>query len=339
MQRIGNKWITGLVGLLVIFLSLGWFASRIVTWQIASGISKHCESCILKAESTHFSLRPTSLVLSSVTFHSGNAAWTAFDAQAQQLVIPFSFLSFFKKEAKLGLIHFQGLYVTITEGGVKTPPSPVNDEEEESAWRYAIQGVSIAQGKFEYARTYGATTARLHVANITGSMGPVGTTPELKDQIAHAEATGSLEESGSFLLTIDSAIFSKILNAKIGLQLNNQNLGDISPFFETSGQIKINGDLIDGKSDVEIQDKKLVAWVRARYKNLAIKFSKGKDRSAMVAFFSNLIQAFKLRSSDLKSRPDNQIRTVKLERKKDETIVLFVLHGMKDAALGVATDN
>jgi hypothetical protein len=69
---------------------------------------------------------------------------------------------------------------------------------------------------------------------------------------------------------------------------------------------------------------------------LDVQFEKTKSPGEISTFFDNLVKSMKLHSSTVGKKPADQIQSVQLQREARETLLDFILRGMKDAALKVA---
>ena len=339
-MRLLSKRSAGIAAIfLLVLMVFVFFIPVIIERKISDGVSENCDSCSFSAKNISLKMSPFSIIMKSVYFHGGNEDATAVDADIDQIELPIQFSEIFKKNFILGIITIRGVQVTVTEGDIKNSPSTESDDTQNSTWHYSVQEVLIHDCIFHYTRNYRSRSAHLLASNISGTIQSFGTTQEFISKKALAEATGRLEKSGSFHLAVNSAIHSKKIDLGVHLQIQNQNLHDLSAFFEARGQIKMKGDLVEGKSNIQIRDKKLSGWVFTRYKDLGIIFEKNQTRSPSATFFANLLQSFKIHSSDLSSRPENQIRSIVLDRENGESIISFILHGMKNAVLHVASDS
>jgi hypothetical protein len=76
----------------------------------------------------------------------------------------------------------------------------------------------------------------------------------------------------------------------------------------------------------------------AKYEGLDIQFEKTEDRGALKALLSNLVQELRVNETKPEFLPgERKGSLVELEREKGEPIVKFILRGMRESALKVAT--
>ncbi len=329
-----------LIGLAIVLIILIVFtqviAQRIIRKQLTALVKESCGSCTLGLDRVSLSM-PFSVILEGVRLSGGDSTRTRVDAEAERIIARSTFRSLLSGKLVFKGIRIHAPYVVVTEGDLPLPPSEPQGGTRRS---YTIEGVELVNGRFTYMRVFGsgkeARKAPLHIKDIQGSVGKLGNTPQLRDRWARGQAKGRLENSGGFLLTVESVLYSKVLQVNVDLQMVEQNLADVSPFFQTSDGIKMAGKLDKGQSNTKIQGEKLTGWVQAEYQGLEVEIEKTKSRGEIATFFHNLVKSVKLRSSTAGRKPADQIQNVERQREPGETLLHFILRGMKDAALKVA---
>ena len=311
--------------------------TRVIRKQLISFFNESCGSCILSIDRVRLSFLPFSVILEGVRLSGGDPKTTKVDAEIERIVARSSFRSLISRK-----LHFKGIqihapHVVVTEGDLPLPPS---GPEEGTAMACVIEGIDVIAGRFTYIRVFGtgkeAPKAILHVKDIQGNVGELGTLPQLRDRMARGQAKGRLESSGGFLLTVEAAPFSKVLKVDVDLQMTGQNLADVSPFFQTTDGVRLAGKLLKGQSLIKVREKRLTGWVRAEYEGLDIKIEETKSRGKISAFFSNLVNSVKLHRSTTGKTPVDQTRGTELTRDPRETLIHFILRGMEEGALKVA---
>jgi hypothetical protein len=323
--------------LIILIISTQVVVQRVIRRQFTAFIKESCGSCTLSLDRVRLSVVPFSVILEGVRLAGGDPKTTRVDAEAERIVARSTLRSLVS-----GKLHFEGIeihapYVVVTEGDL---PSPPPGPEEGTRRIYVINGMQVVNGRFTYMRVFGvgkeARRAILHVKDIQGNMGKLGNTSQLRGQVVRGQAKGRLEDSGEFLLAVETVLVSKVLQVDVDLQMVEQNLADISPFFQTSDGIRIRGKLNKGQSSTKIRGEELTGWVQAQYRGLDVQFEKTESRGEISTFFDNLVKSMKLHSSTVGKKPADQIRSVQLQREERETLLHFILRGMKDAALKVA---
>ncbi len=342
MRILCLKWLVAAALLLLVLLFT--VVPRLISGKFENLVSEDCESCSVTVDRTRLSFFPFSVLLEGVHFRGWDPKATGLEADVAGVRATIAVFRLLKGEFHITKLLVDSPVVVVTEGDLKTPLSKSGASGEKRKIKFVIEAIRIKNGSFTYVRDYpepGAETrhAALHVKDIQGTIGPVGNTPPLLERTVLAEVQGRLENSGHFILTVERPVFLKEFQLAVRLQLSDQNLGDLSPFFQASGGIKLKGSLLAGESSTQIREEKLNGRVKARYNGLSVQMKKTKDRGALAAFFANLVASTQFHPSDLKYRAGDQVRSVELKRRTDETILQFILRGMQDAALNVATQS
>ena len=288
-------------GLLV---SVFFFTQILAPWairnQLVSLAQKSCPNCTFDFERCSLSFSRFSVSIEGAHLIAGDRRDTEVDARAELLVV----------ELSPGKLFSRQLY---------------------------IRRLQIVAPQVTYVRSHQGLVAPLHVSDIEGTLTALGTIPELQAGTPSAAVKGRLERSGGFELKITTPLFQKDLSVDIDLKIAGQNLADLNPYFQNSEGIALKGSLDKGQSLVSIRGLKLTASVQAQYLGLDVHFEKSKERNAVAALLSNLVESLKVNSSNMGKSPADQIRMIKLVRNPDEALVHFVFRGMRDAALSVAT--
>jgi len=312
-------------------------APGIVRRQLVFSFRETCPDCTLDVDRVRVSLVPVSVILEGVRMSGGDPRATAVDAKADRIVGRTSLYSMVLGRLVFGGIEVHAPHVVVTEGDL---PLPVSEREEGRRRIFVIDGVELIGGAFTYIRVFGTgertRKATLRVKDIEASVGKLGTVPSLLDQTVKGKAKGRLENSGNFLLSVETLLFSKLLNVDVDLQMAEHNLADVSQFFQTTDGVRISGILHEGRSSIKVRGRRLSGSARVKYDNLDVQLEKTKSRGAVSTFFSNLMKSFKLNPSSMDKRATDQAGRVELEREAGETLVLFILRGMREAAFKVA---
>jgi hypothetical protein len=324
------------VVLIILIISTPVIVQRVIRRQLTAFVKESCGSCTLSLDRVHLSVMPFSVILEGVRLAGGDPKTTRVDAEAERIVALSTLRSLVSGKLRFEGIQIHAPYVVVTEGDLPLPPP---GPEEGTRTIYVINGMQVVNGRFTYIRVFGvgkeARKAILHVKDIQGNVGKLGNTPQLRGQTVRGHAKGRLENSGEFLLTVETVLFSKVLQVDVDLRMAEQNLADMS-FFQISDGISLAGKLNKGQSSTKIRGEKLTGWVQAQYRGLDVQFEKTKSRGEISTFVDNLVRSIKLHSSTVGKKPADRIRSVQLQREERETLLHFILRGMKDAALKVA---
>jgi hypothetical protein len=325
------------VVLLLLIIGAQMTVTRAIRKQLISFFNESCGSCTLSLDRVNLSILPFSVILEGVHLSGGDPSTTKVDVEVERIVARSSFRNLLSRNLHFKDIQVRAPHVVVTEGNLPVPPS---GPEEGTRRTCVIESIEVAAGRFTYIRVFGsgkeARRAILHVKDIQASVGELGTTPQMRDRMVHGLAKGRLESSGGFLLTVEAAPFFKVLKVDVDLQMTEQNLVDMSPFFETTDGIRLGGKLHKGRSLVKVRERKLTGWVQVQYDGLDVKYEETKSRGKISAFFSNLVNSIKLHPSSMGKNPADQTRDIELMREPREALIHFILRGMKEGALKVA---
>ena len=306
--------------------------SLLQKWQ-ASAI-EHCEGCQLNISKAHISFWHRQLILDNIIFSSGDPQFTAIEAKIDSIRIVFSIRKLFHKSIHISHMEIMNPNVQIMEGDKVYPQEKPGAKM--ASTEMEVLATNIQNGIFTYNRTYRRGIASIHITQIMGEIQSWNN----HDNTAKTKgnASGLLEQSGRFSLAIESPIFAENTQAEIGITMKELVLSNMNPFFETSEGINLLGNLHEAKANVIVIERTLSADVRAKYSGLDIHFQKTNRRGPIAAFLSNLVESIKVNSTNEKRSKRDQIRGILAKRRNHESLVSFILRGMKEAALKVATD-
>ncbi len=316
------------LALILMIITAGYIVPYQLRKQITNTIEGNCNSCEFTTEEIDLGLFPTRVVLDDVHFVGGDRKSTLIDSHIERLIFTISTRMLLNHVLKIKQLAVIKPNVIVTEGDQKGDHSPKN--ESKSAWDLEIDHINIDGGYFTYHRKHLEKTGTLQISDINGSVGEISSKEEKRDQPVIAKVTAILEQSGKIDLKISPNLFSKEIHVDVLLGLSKLNLAEINRYFEPDDGIKLKGVITQSEAKVSVRGKSLHSEVMVDYYGLGIKFSKTSDRSSLTAIITNLLAGVK----PMKDRG----RTANVNRNPDEPLVGFILRGMKEAALKVATD-
>ena len=267
------------------------------------------------------------MVINDVHF-GGDPKSTLIDSHIERLIFTISTRMLLKNVLKIKQIAAIKPNVIVTEGDLNGDHSP--NDESKSAWELEIDHINIKDGYFTYHRQHIEKTGTLQINHINGSIGEISFMKPKREQPVIAQVTAILEQSGKIDLKITPYLFSKEINVDVSLELSDLNLAETNRFFEPNDGIKLKGMITQSVAKVTVRGKNLHSEVKVDYYGLGIKFSKTSERSSLTALITNLL-------AGVKPKKDRG-RSANVYRKPDEPLVGYILRGMKEAALKVATD-
>ncbi len=338
-----RSWIVLLLSLAMISLLLTLagrlFAPKLIRNQLTHLLSTRCKSCSWDAERIDPSFFPPRLSLHRVRLQGGDPKTTAVIFEIKEISTKISVRRLFSGEISLSETQIRSPQVEVIEGDL--PVSWSSESTSENAGKgFSISIIQIHDGSFTYTREYGdQRKAQIRTKDLQGSVDSFSNAEEFRERPVKAVIRGQLEHSGSFELEVITPPLSKPLSADVTLKIADQNLADLSLFFQTSEGVLLQGSLYEGKGVSKVRGTRLQSRVFAQYRNLDVKLQKTKERSAIAAFFSNLAASLKTVPTDIGKKREDQARVVELQRNSKETLLQWILRGMRDAALQIMTQG
>jgi len=308
-------------------------APGLVRRRLISAVKDSCETCELSLGRVRISVLPLALSAGPVRFTGGRPNATVVQARSERVYVPFSLLPLFKGRFRLGRIEVERSEVIVTEGDLVSPSLP---EAGAAPPDIEIEGLVVKNSSFTYIREYPGRKGILGVSGINAAFGPIGTSARLRAEDAEAAADGLLERSGQFRLEVRARVFAKAPDVDVKIKITGHDLSTLNRFFKPNDGVQLHGVLIEGRSSVEIRGAALNASAYVLYRGLSVKIKKNGDRTALSAFFQNLLAAVTIGRQNVEGGKYDRLGKVELERKSKETLISFALRGMKEAAMQVS---
>jgi hypothetical protein len=335
-----NKWIF-LILLLVTIFSLGMVAANTyLVPKIEEGLSQYlkenCPTCKFKADDITVSILDRGVKFKGIAFSGWDPHYTAMYSKIDRLDILVDAASLFTDHWVIRKINIIRPTIEVVEGDLKYPSEkerPISDESK----KIVIHEINLRQGDFTYVRVHNGKRAPIHLEKIDIDVEKIGNTPELIDQPTKGVARAVLENSGKVKIETAAIVFNKSPHIDTKINISRLDLDRTNRYFQTQEGVVLTGQLLEGQSEYSIRGKKFHGYVRAEYKDLDIQFEKNEERTALLAFFNNLVKTLKLRSENLEQKWRDQTSYVTLEREPEETLLTLMFRGMREAALEVAT--
>jgi len=283
----------------------------------------------LEIDSAYLRVLPWRIKAKGLSFREGDPEVSEVSLRAEQVEIPFSPLALLRNEYSFGQIRVNGLTVELTEGdkdGVPTESKPR---------KIKISGVTIEDSNFVYRRRYKGRDATIKLGGIKRALTALDSEDRGLRTVGKVQAR--LEKSGQVELNLTAVVFAAEPDVQVDLRVAEFPLAEVNEYFFPSDAIKLSGKLHEGKAAVNVTGASLKSEVSVVYQGLDVIFSANRERSGATAFFSNLLRGLKIDDQNTTEPRYDQKRTAALQRKKGESIVSFILRGMKEAALEVAS--
>jgi len=304
-----------------------------VRWRLAAAVRAGCDTCELSLGAVRVHLGPPALSCSRIRLTAGTFGATSIKIEAGKVYAPVSVSQLLRGRIRTDIVVIDRFNVTVKEGDLPEAPPPGGPAR---PLDLELKGVTIRDGSFVYVRESAGLRGTLGVSRLSGVVGPVGSSRRLKGAAVEASARGVLEDSGKFHLEARGKLFAAEPDLDVTLRILGQDLQGFNRFFQPTEGISLKGTLLEGRSETEIRGSRLNASVFLRYRGLELNIRKTKARSALSAYFQNLLASAALGKQNAENSGYDRSGTAKLERKQDETLAGFTLRGMKEAAIQVA---
>jgi hypothetical protein len=304
--------------------------------QIVSMVEENCAGCAIELDHARFTVFPLGLVLREVRLRAGDPKRTQVSVgidEAEAALAP-SWLLW--RHLHFKSLKIRGVKVDILEGDLIDEPSA---QASPSTWDFSIAETELSDGRLTYVREHAGRKAPIRVTAIHASLDEIGTSSELKARVSSARAQAILEATGKVSLEVASPFLSKPLHADIVLEVVEQDLAGLNPYFKTNDGVTLSGKVAKLRSEAAIDGNKLRTTVRASFDGLDIDFEKTRERAPVVAFFLNLAESVKVRSQNTQAPRAEQVKTAECVRKERESLPSFIIRGIKEAAMAIATTS
>lgn len=293
-----------------------------------------CQICELEIGTARVSLfAPTRIEIRNLRLRAGTRDFEEVEAKVSRLRAIVSLRAAWRNEIKIQDIELEGVDVVLTDGDGPRGPGAGGAGLPD----FLLEGIELRGGNFTYVRNLKKTHAVFKAHKIDASFVPFGTL-EGTNKIAKGRATGRIENSGS--IALDLAVHVRPLRPltiDLAVHAREQNLADLTAFFKENAGVVLNGELLRGEARATVRGSRLSAEVEATYKDFQVKVEPMWDRDETAAFFTNLGTSIAMREKNLGKPQSEKRKNVELEREPGEPIVAFILRGLKEAAIGVAT--
>lgn len=310
-------------------------APALVRNRLISAVQDGCKTCGLSLNRVQISLAPLALSSRGVSFSWGEPGATVINLKAERVYVPFSLLPLFKKSLRAGRIEITRPVVTVTEGDLYASSACAAGSA-----RYPdleIEGIEVKQGSFIYLREHAGRTGSLKVSGISAAAGPAGSSARLRGREAEVSVDGLLAESGKFRLKAKARLFAESPHADVELNIAEQDLSALNPLLGPNDGLKLRGRIIEARCSAALRGANLKSSVYARYRGFGIEVKKNEERSALSAFFQTLLAPLIAGKQNADGGKYDRSGTSELERKPEETLISFILRGMKEGALQVSS--
>jgi hypothetical protein len=320
------------LGLLLKAVIAPWAIRR---WLI-SEVHNSCRTCELSIGAVHLALLPPSLSTVNPQFTGGAPKTTVVNAKAQRVELRIRLLSLLAGQLRIGHIEIERPEVKVTEGDQGSGPS---EQKNSKPLDIEIETIGVKGGSFAYSRDHHNRTGTLQVFQIDAAVGPFGSSARLQHEKAEGKATGVLEQSGKFHLAVGAYVFENDPKAEVNLEISGQNLAELNRLFGPNDGINLRGVLLEGRSSIKVRGPQLKASAYARFQDFGVKVKAHEERGGLSAFFQTLMASIKMGKQNVHGKAYVRTATASLARKPRQSLISFILNGMLQAAMKVASQG
>lgn len=292
-----------------------------------------------KMPNAHFEMQDVSVSAFSpgkftareIKYISSTKGIAELEVEVGTVTVDLEILPLLKGEVKISSLRIESPRV-IFRNSEALPAREKASGTKKGELNFDARSAEIVGGEFTYIRMAQGTVATLHFHDISGSVEPLGKTYGNEVRVT---ARGRIEKSGEVKLKVATPLFTS-LKVDVDVEVTDQNLADLTPFFKENAGVELHGLMLEGKGKAVVEGDTVTASVFARYKDFELKLHGNHARSDAAAFFSNLGIAIATHEKNLDQALRDQKRGVTLKRNSAEPVVAFILRALKEAALRVS---
>lgn len=314
---------------LLVFFGVNFASREIIKQKILTFARENCRDCRLEMNRITVSLLRGVIHLEGTHLYYTDHAQIELEARISDTDIIASPLSILSRHVRIKRIHFEHPTFALKEYAKhhsNRHPASGKITRQPTLSTFQIDSVELHDGKFQYI---GPTSGKIQVSEIFARVSPFDTISLNELSPLQIQTSARLEDSGRFKLVLYFAPLSPTPHAYIDFSLHNQNLSELNRYFSKAEGLLLKGELVRGKSTMHIDGSRIEGQLIAIYKGLELKFTHSK--------LKNIASSARIYSDDLKLPRLRRMRAILAYRKKDESLVSFVLRAMKESALKIAS--
>ncbi len=324
---------------LILVLGVLFLPQAFINWQkkkIEAQVHESCSSCQLKIGDISYSLLAPGLIqITSLNYVTGTGHALETKFSAAQIRIEFEPKKLFEKLIDIRQIEIKTAEVQL-EDIDQMPPQPPTESKGESEFHFNIQRLHFSNAQLKYNRQHHKTSATIMVNHIRGDIKDLTDIKRPNSQLSTGHFDLNIEKTGHIELNIDTPNFLKMKAAMVSLAVSNQDLAELNIFLHPNAGVNLKGQLIHGLGFVNMTGRHEAVKLNAVYKNLEVKVEPHVQRSELESYFTNLGASLVFNPENLKFAPTDQSRSIETDRQEKESLVGFMLRGLKEAAIQVA---
>lgn len=314
----------------VIFVSV-LFAPKYLKPRVEEEISRRlhdkCPTCEFAMASMGWAWR--GMALRHVQFRAGEKDGPRVIAEIACLAIRPDLFKLLRGEIEISRIHILRPEVTFRDIEKVKRPVAKRASPNRNGPSFPLRRLVIERGKFKYIREVRGTHAELTIHKIQADA-------VIKDETLNALAEGQFGTTGDFDLRVAMPIEKRPLEVDIDLSVRDQNLADLTAFFQPNAGVELKGILRKGHASTRLRGSSAQTSLKAEYEKFELKLHKMHDREKWQAFFISLGAKIAMKKENTQAAPHEQREVLATERESGESLVHFVLQSWKKAAIELA---
>lgn len=312
--------------ILVIGVALAILIPKLLPWaerEIRDAVHRECPSC-------EFGMGGVTawfdgLSVSDLHLAGGERGGQWVDFKARRITFSVDYTSLMSDAPRLKGVTLDHPDITFYDGEKSSQRSSGSLDSD----KIIINAIFFFGGKFTYVRDVKGTHAVLVIDSIDGDIDP-------NPDRAIADVRAKIGSDGGFNLRVISPYNKRPLQIDTELEVKDQSLEALSEFFKPNAGVELIGTITKGHARTRLRGDHVSAALFAEYKDFKLRVNKMYDRNSVQTFFTNLGAAIAMREKNKNASAKDKESSVDLTREKGESIVSFILRGLKEAALKVA---
>lgn len=287
-------------------------------------LNKSCSSCEVSLGAARWSWRD--LVLTDVSGRVGESNGPNLLFHIQQLKIRPKLLRLLLGHLEIERIKVVAprlVYADLEKTGTERS-APKSRADPVVTWPTVV----IDHGEFKYIRDVKGTHAVIEFHNLKGEVAEI-------NQALRGSVTGRLGERGDFEINLVATPQDQLAQVDVELRLKNLSLVELSDFFEPNAGVKLMGDMQAGHALLKLRQSHLDVSLWAEFSNFDLHVLSMYDRTRIEAAVTNLGTSIAMRAKNLNENDPEKRQSVGLDRQAHESVVSFMLRGLKEASLKV----
>jgi len=311
--------------LVIVILALSWV---LLTQVIAPRMIKDRlvqEVPHLKLDSASVSLFDVSrLTLQAIHITYGTRGMADIEASIPSITVDVDLFALMDDQIIIENLIITKPDVIYTDGETPRPPKTPPVPEDKDAKPILVKAAHIDGARFAYRRVLYKEASLITLNDIQ--------LHATVDEEVRVKSNFQLEKSGNVQLNFNFPVKQEKLTVDVQVFIKDQNLADLNVFFKSNDGVILQGIMQEGDGRVLVDGDQAKSRVKAIYKNFDAKLVSNEDQGGIEVFFTNIGIALTTKDKN-KSKKREEVIT---QREPNESIVHFILTGLKVAALEVA---